>query len=367
MITAPLTAEVTRLKQKALESRRLEADLLLARAKLHALAADAPEREVAVDEFLRLGELAMPHLLVSGLPTINQCDALGSTLVADGSGRSLTAAISGLSETDFLQQVVGGSATTRGRDLSLLLAMPPEVAIKLGSGSLLYGWNPVVLPLFSGTFACPQHTPAEAEKKWTAVVDRLLEIRRAPTRYLHVTPAGESVLNSIKTYAEQAASRIRQTEWIPSPVTLCTKLAGILHILHGGTGDPSPGVWADAKTLTEWLVETQICCMNYFLPKPRGLKPRVHPPTPEDRERMRRLIGKGKAVTYRELVRYLPKRQRGYWKTHFHVLAATAPRLPTGQVSENGATGPTCPATPTWPACSTPFFPSEEDGSNSGS
>ncbi len=363
-IAAPLAVEVERLKRVAPELRRLEHEVEIAIGKLKALADDDPARVQAAAKLRQLGEIAMPNLFVPALPNSKQSDAGGSTLVADATGRALGTALAMTSEADFVGLVGNGSSN---RDLALLMAVSTEATAKLFSGGILHEWHPLLLPQAGGTFAEPKLGIEEAARKWQGVVAKLLAVRRSPGRYIIVSDHGAEVLNILKANADEACGRLRGSPWMPSPVGICARIAGILDVLREGHGEPGPGVWADAKALTEWLIEVHIRGVTRLLPKRRGLSPRVYPPQPaEDRERMRALIRRLKTTCYRDLVRQLPKRPRAYWKTHHREAIKLMPPILPGQVASFGAAPrasarPTYPASPACPASPTPEWDANRD------
>jgi hypothetical protein len=169
-------------------------------------------------------------------------------------------------------------------------------------------------------------TREQAAEKWSLVVQALLAIRRSPVRPLVVTGAGEATLNAVKTYAEGAADRISHASWLSWPVTVCAKIAGVLHALNGdAVEDPVADTWADAQRFTEWLIDAHVRSVGGFRPKSWGLKRRFHPPRPDDLQRMRLLIRTRRTGDFRELVRYLPKRPPGYWRIHFTEITGAPP------------------------------------------
>ena len=361
-ITAPLAAEVARLRGAAGDPNGLAASLQEAAEDLKAMAPDDPGRAEALQEFSRLGELAFPGFFLNAFPRSKVGDALGSTLVADASGKAMRTAIQELSEAEFLG-LVADDAAVEQRWLSLLLVAPTELVAALKGGDVLSNWCPVILPQAGGAFLPPELTKEEAAAKWAGVVAKLLAIRRSPSRCMVVDAAGEAVLNAVKTRAEDAATRMGQAKWLPWPMTVCAKLAGILHTLNSdGAGDPGADKWADAQRFTEWLIDVQIRGVGGFQPTAWGLKRRFHPPRPDDLQRMRALIRKRQIGKYRELVRYLPKRPPGVWKQHFVEITGAQPLLTLQQklafVEADGAdeacpTHPTCPARPTRPTSDT--------------
>ena len=358
LITAPLAAEVARLRKAGGDQKALEAAVGRAVESINSMASDHPGRAVAVETLKRIGELTYPHLFVAGLPTPQERDALRSTLLADASGTVLRTAISELSEADLLRLVADNPNTEAPSRLAFLLVAPAEAIAGIKSGDLLPNWCPLIMPQSGGAFAAPEITRDAAQETWARVVKKLLGVRRSQGRGLNVSSAGEAALNAVKSYAEGAAARVGQTKWFSWPVAACAKLAAILHVLNSDQDcDPSAETWNDALNLAQWLVEMQVRSVGGFTARMRGVKPRYHPPRPTDMEKMKALMRERPTATYRELVWGLPKRPPGHWRKH-HVFAKGSECPPirektrpddAASVSSEGPTSPTCATSPTHP------------------
>lgn len=358
-VIAPLAEEVERLRSAGGDPHALEAAVVRSFESVNSMAPDDPGRVVAVETLSRIGELAYPHLLITGLPTPDERDGLRSTLIADPSGKVLRAAISQLSEAELLRLVTDDPAIKVPSRYALLVVAPAELVAGIKSGDLLPNWCPLILPQSGGVFVAPDADRKTAEETWSGVVAKLLRIRRSPVRGLTVSAEGDAVLNAVKAYAEDAAVRVGQTKWFSWALTTCAKLAGILHLINGDDGStPTRETWNDALQFTRWLLDMQVRSVVGFTARMRGAKPRFHPPRPTDMAKIRTLMRARPTATYRELVWSLPKRPPGHWRKHW-VCAKALESPEAGETNDStrsgaGPTPTTSPTNPTRPTADVP-------------
>ncbi len=212
---------------------------------------------------------------------------------------------------------------------TMLVVVDSETLEELKRRGQLAAWSPAIMPQGGGTFGTTAITRDEADSAWREVLKRALELRRGPSGEMGVTPYGQDVLNAIRSRAEAAGRATGKPELFRWAVGTCLKLAGIIHGLNpDGAADIGVRTWDDSRKLVEWLLVAHGHSLGHLRVKLGRKRRGPAPAHPDDLNRLVRRMAGRPGIAYRELVRALPHRQKGYWKPlHQKVLMGGVGRL----------------------------------------
>lgn len=170
---------------------------------------------------------------------------------------------------------------------------------------------PLLLPV-GGPVVPAENTDADALAQWTAMVKAASDSWSLPPRHLEIDAEGYRTLSEVKEAVEKIPEHRRSPEYLAWVLPLCANIAVWDHLTRGAGNTISAKSWSVASSLTRWAIRA------YRVAAREPGRPKHHPPVEiADRERLISKLSKNPDVSYREVVRALPKRPKGYWRKLF--------------------------------------------------
>ena len=173
---------------------------------------------------------------------------------------------------------------------------------------------PLMLPT-TGPVLPLETTDSQAVEQWTTLVKAASDSWDQPERHLKIDSYGYGMLSKVREMLDDIAEYRAHSERYAWALPLCANIAVWEHLTRRAGDVISAESWNLAARLVRWAIAAHGVASRSF-----G-RASYHPPVElADRDRIRALYMKNPKITYRELVRALPKRPKDYWRKFFNLM-----------------------------------------------
>ena len=322
-LAVPMNREIERLKQMAEDDPNFVTKCRALEKEFQGTPKDDPKYPALWSQRSELMEAEHhPLFMLRTLPNAKHRSRLFSTLIMDDRGDVIRQALADGTGSQFTKLGKGFKVTEHDHQVyGTVLEAPPE-----GFGQILGSvcsqfWQPVILPgansLYPKRYQAPER--AMVVTAWSEAVAEALAIRRGLRRIYRVTDYGSDVLNRVIKMAEAKTKSVRHRGKFGWVAKVTVKLAGIYHLLFDGQpGDITQEAWDAAEAHMKDLIDAHAGATDVIVP--RVEKAKAFNGRPTDARTFTDYMLDHPKASLRDIVRYLPHREPGYWKVMYEEL-----------------------------------------------